>query len=115
MGARAIVVPGHLTRGAVLDAMGGFDEALFNYYDDVEVGVWSWRLGRPVVCAPAAWVDHGFSVSDTINRVLAGGPATQIASVSARGMAMGFRPLPRTNEKQPPWAEAHASTPDGLP
>ena len=59
---------GMVVRRAVLDAMGGFDEALFNYYDDVEVGVWSWRLGLQVLCAPRAWVDHGFSSTDAINR-----------------------------------------------
>jgi GT2 family glycosyltransferase len=59
---------GMVVRRAVLDAMGGFDEALFNYYDDVEVGVWAWRLGLQVRCAPAAWVDHDFSAADEINR-----------------------------------------------
>ncbi len=59
---------GMVVRRRVLEAMGGFDEALFNYYDDVEVGLWSWRLALRVECAPAAWVDHGFSASDAINR-----------------------------------------------
>jgi GT2 family glycosyltransferase len=59
---------GMVVRRTVLDAMGGFDEALFNYYDDVEVGVWTWRLGLQVQCAPLAWVDHDFSASDAINR-----------------------------------------------
>ena len=59
---------GMVVRRAVLDAMQGFDEQLFNYYDDVEVGVWSWRTGFEVLCAPAAWVDHDFGGSDVINR-----------------------------------------------
>lgn len=59
---------GMVVRRRVLEAMSGFDEELFNYYDDVEVGVWSWRLGLQVVCAPAAWVDHGFGTSNTITR-----------------------------------------------
>lgn len=59
---------GMVVRRRVLEAMGGFDEALFNYYDDVEVGVWTWRLALRVECAAAAWVDHGFSASDAINR-----------------------------------------------
>jgi GT2 family glycosyltransferase len=52
----------------VLTAMGDFDPELFNYYDDVELGLWVWRLGLEVAVAPEAWVDHGFSVSDTWNR-----------------------------------------------
>ncbi|MGH7790346.1 MAG: glycosyltransferase family 2 protein [Candidatus Binatia bacterium] len=59
---------GMVMRRAVLDEMRRFDAALFNYYDDVEVGLWAWRLGRQVVCAPEAWVDHDFSASDVINQ-----------------------------------------------
>jgi GT2 family glycosyltransferase len=59
---------GMVVRRQVLEAMDGFDEELFNYYDDVEVGVWAWRLGLQVVCAPRAWVDHGFGSTDVLNR-----------------------------------------------
>lgn len=59
---------GMVVRREVLEAMGGFDEELFNYYDDVEVGVWAWRLGLQVLCAPRAWVDHGFGSTDAFNR-----------------------------------------------
>ncbi|MDX2171004.1 MAG: glycosyltransferase family 2 protein [Deltaproteobacteria bacterium] len=59
---------GMVVRREVLEAMGGFDEALFNYYDDVEVGTWAWRLGLEVLCAPRAWVDHGFGSSNALNR-----------------------------------------------
>lgn len=59
---------GMVVRRAVLDRMGGFDESLFNYYDDAEVGFWAWRMGLQVVCAPEAWVDHDFGASDAINR-----------------------------------------------
>ncbi len=52
----------------VLDAMGGFDDALFNYYDDVEIGLWVWRLGLEVALAPEAWVDHDFGGADAFNR-----------------------------------------------
>jgi GT2 family glycosyltransferase len=59
---------GMVVRRRVLDAMGGFDAELFNYYDDVEVGVWVWRLGLAVALAPEAWVDHDFGGADTFNR-----------------------------------------------
>ncbi len=59
---------GMVVRRRILEAMGSFDAALHNYYDDVEVGMWSWRLGLRVVCVPTAWVDHGFNASETINR-----------------------------------------------
>jgi GT2 family glycosyltransferase len=59
---------GMVVRSDVLTAMGDFDPDLFNYYDDVEVGLWVWRMGLQVVLAPEAWVDHDFSVSDTWNR-----------------------------------------------
>ena len=40
---------GMVVRRAVLERMGGFDELLFNYYDDAEVGFWAlrWPAGRP--------------------------------------------------------------------
>jgi GT2 family glycosyltransferase len=59
---------GMVMRRSVVTAMGEFDPLLFNYYDDVEVGLWSWRLGLEVVLAPEAWVDHDFGVSETFNR-----------------------------------------------
>ncbi len=59
---------GMVVRRDVLTAMGDFDPHLFNYYDDVELGLWVWRMGLEVVLAPEAWVDHDFSVSDTWNR-----------------------------------------------
>jgi N-acetylglucosaminyl-diphospho-decaprenol L-rhamnosyltransferase len=59
---------GMVVRRAVLERMGDFDEQLFNYYDDAEVGFWAWRMGLQVVLAPDAWVDHDFGASDEINR-----------------------------------------------
>src|SRR4029077_19792394 len=43
---------GMVVRRAVLERMAGFDELLFNYYDDAEVGFWAWRMGLQVVFAP---------------------------------------------------------------
>jgi len=59
---------GMVVRRAVLERMGAFDELLFNYYDDAEVGFWAWRMDRQVVFAPEAWVDHDFGGSEEINR-----------------------------------------------
>ncbi len=59
---------GMVVRRAVLERMAGFDELLFNYYDDAEVGFWAWRMGLQVVFSPDAWVDHDFGASDEINR-----------------------------------------------
>lgn len=59
---------GMVVRRQVLEAMGDFDADLFNYYDDVELGLWVWRMGLQVALAPEAWVDHDFSSSDAWNR-----------------------------------------------
>src|SRR5260370_13514924 len=57
---------GMVVRKDVLDRVGPLDEKLFNYYDDVELGIRTWKSGFEVVVAPDAWVDHGFSYSDKI-------------------------------------------------
>jgi GT2 family glycosyltransferase len=44
------------------------DERIFNYYDDVEVGIRVWNAGQRVVLAADAWIDHDFSTSDAINQ-----------------------------------------------
>ena len=59
---------GMVVRRALLERMGGFDELLFNYYDDAEVGFWALRMGLQVVLAPEAWVDHDFGGAEEINR-----------------------------------------------
>ena len=55
---------GMAVRKQVLDRVGPFDEKLFNYYDDTELGIRAWKSGFEVALAPDAWVDHGFSYSD---------------------------------------------------
>ncbi len=57
---------GMAVRKDVLDRIGPLDEKLFNYYDDVELGIRTWKSGFEVALAPDAWVDHGFSYSDKI-------------------------------------------------
>lgn len=57
---------GMVVRKEVLDSIGPFDEKLFNYYDDTELGIRAWKSGFEVALAPDAWVDHGFSYSDKI-------------------------------------------------
>jgi GT2 family glycosyltransferase len=57
---------GMVVRKDVLDSVGPLDDTLFNYYDDVELGIRTWKSGFEVVVAPDAWVDHGFSYSDKI-------------------------------------------------
>lgn len=59
---------GMVVKKEVLDLIGPFDELLFNYYDDAELGIRIWRLGLRVVLSPNAWIDHDFSVSDEINQ-----------------------------------------------
>jgi N-acetylglucosaminyl-diphospho-decaprenol L-rhamnosyltransferase len=44
------------------------DERIFNYFDDVEVGIRVWNAGQRVVLAADAWIDHDFSTSDAINQ-----------------------------------------------
>ncbi len=57
---------GMVVRKEVLDSIGPLDERLFNYYDDVELGIRTWKSGFEVAIAPDSWVDHGFSYSDKI-------------------------------------------------
>jgi len=45
---------GMVVRRAVLSAIGPFDEKLFNYYDDTEMGIRVWKSGYEVVVAPDA-------------------------------------------------------------
>lgn len=59
---------GMVLRREAVEAIGALDELLFNYYDDVEVGIRTWRRGFRVVLCPNAWVDHDFSYSDKFNR-----------------------------------------------
>ncbi len=54
---------GMVVRRAVFDRFGPLDEAVANYYDDVEVGLRVHKLGYRVVTAPAAWIDHEFNFS----------------------------------------------------
>jgi GT2 family glycosyltransferase len=59
---------GMVIRRDVMDAISPLDDLLFNYYDDVEVGIRIWQSGYRVGVAPEAWVDHDFGYSDEINR-----------------------------------------------
>lgn len=59
---------GMVVKKEVLERVGPLDDLLFNYYDDVELGIRIWKLGLRVVLSPGAWVDHDFSVSDELNR-----------------------------------------------
>ena len=59
---------GMVVRRDVMNAISPLDELLFNYYDDVEVGIRIWQRGYRVGVAAEAWVDHDFSYSDGINR-----------------------------------------------
>ena len=44
------------------------DETIFNYFDDVEVGIRVWNAGKRVVVASGAWIDHAFSTADAIHQ-----------------------------------------------
>jgi GT2 family glycosyltransferase len=57
---------GMVVRRDVLEELGGFDGALFNYYDDADLGVRIWASGRRVVLARDAGVDHDFGSSDSV-------------------------------------------------
>jgi GT2 family glycosyltransferase len=57
---------GMVVRRDVLEELGGFDAALFNYYDDADLGLRIWASGRRVVLAPDAGVDHDFGSSDRV-------------------------------------------------
>jgi GT2 family glycosyltransferase len=51
---------GMALRREAIDRVGGFDDRMLNYYDDVDYGVRLWRAGYRVVVAGDAWIDHGF-------------------------------------------------------
>jgi GT2 family glycosyltransferase len=51
---------GMALRRAAIERVGGFDDRMLNYYDDVDYGVRLWRAGYRVVVAGEAWIDHGF-------------------------------------------------------
>jgi GT2 family glycosyltransferase len=57
---------GMVIRRAALDEIGPLDEAIVNYYDDVELGIRLWARGWRVAVCTAAWVDHssGAGVAD---------------------------------------------------
>jgi GT2 family glycosyltransferase len=51
---------GMALRREAIDRVGGFDDRMLNYYDDVDYGMRLWRAGYRVVVAGDAWIDHGF-------------------------------------------------------
>lgn len=57
---------GMVVRKSVMDKIGPLDAALFNYYDDTELGIRIWKSGFRIVVSPYAWVDHDFSYSDRL-------------------------------------------------
>ncbi len=59
---------GMVVRGALLRELAGFDDRIFNYYDDVDLGVRVWSAGYSVRVAHGAWVDHDWATADRINR-----------------------------------------------
>jgi GT2 family glycosyltransferase len=54
---------GMAIRRSVWDHISPLDEALPNYYDDVELGMRVWKSGYRVVVAQDAWIDHEFNYS----------------------------------------------------
>jgi GT2 family glycosyltransferase len=66
---REILYPmgcGMAVRADVLRRIGPLDARLFNYYEDLELGVRVWKSGLKVVLAPDAWIDHSFGSADRI-------------------------------------------------
>ncbi len=59
---------GMVFKREVLFRIDKLDALLFNYYDDVEIGLRTWMLGYTVVLSPSARVRHMFSYSDTFNK-----------------------------------------------
>jgi GT2 family glycosyltransferase len=51
---------GMAVRREAIERVGGFDDRMLNYYDDVDYGVRLWRAGYRVAVAGDAWIDHGF-------------------------------------------------------
>lgn len=55
---------GMIFRRSVLDRVGQFDSCLFNYYDDVDLGIRTWKAGYKVVVSRRSRVYHDFSYTD---------------------------------------------------
>jgi GT2 family glycosyltransferase len=55
-------------RRSVIERVGGYDEAMLNYYDDVDYGIRVWRAGSRVGVASGALVDHDFTAADASPR-----------------------------------------------
>jgi GT2 family glycosyltransferase len=52
-------------RREAIDRVGPFDDAMLNYYDDVDYGTRLWRAGYRVAVAADAWVDHAAAGGDS--------------------------------------------------
>lgn len=61
---------GMAIRARALARVGGFDERMHNYYDDVDYGTRLWRAGFRVLVAPDAWIDHAAAAAITPRRKL---------------------------------------------
>lgn len=84
---------GMVVRRAALAAIGPLDEAIVNYYDDVELGIRLWARGWRVAVCGSAWVDHSGA-----------GGAVDAPTVAAR-LLLGERHRIRTVLKYFPTAQ----------
>ena len=60
---------GMVVRREAADLIFPIDEKLINYYDDVEVGIRTWRSGYSVEICPEARVRHAFNHSSLKNPI----------------------------------------------
>ncbi|HTZ85664.1 MAG TPA: glycosyltransferase family 2 protein [Solirubrobacteraceae bacterium] len=56
---------GMALRRAALERVGPFDDAMLNYYDDVDYGTRLWRAGYSVLVAHDAWIDHATAAGES--------------------------------------------------
>jgi GT2 family glycosyltransferase len=61
---------GMAIRRTALARVGPFDDAMLNYYDDVDYGMRLWRAGYRVAVARDAWVEHAAAGGDSARKRL---------------------------------------------
>ena len=54
-------------RREAIERVGRFDDAMLNYYDDVDYGIRVWRAGYRIGVAPDAWIDHDLAPNEGVS------------------------------------------------
>jgi GT2 family glycosyltransferase len=98
-------------RRSDFDAIGRWDERFFLYYEDVEIGLRSWRHGRPVaVLGDVRWVHHWRRATNTFRWSRAHNLEIRAAITFYSGHPEFVLGIPQPRRKHPSAAESAGST-----